>query len=155
MVRVKGDKRTLNLLDWEPTEPVVRRFEEDRVRTATLRARIARAVSETLKECDASREEIVAAMSAWLGEDVSKNMLDAYASEAREDHTIPYLRLLALIQATGDVRLLQIGAETFGHTVIDDQYLPWVDVGRLADTKEQVDKAFDMARRQARKGARP
>lgn len=150
MARQPGDKTTLDLLAWEPPE-LVERYEEMTVRAASLRARIAKAVSETLKEAEDSREDIAVRMSEWLGEDVSKNMLDAYASEAREEQTIPFLRVLALLHATGDVRLLQLGAEMFGHSVIDDKYLPWVEVGQLADTKVDVDKAFDAARRNARR----
>ena len=150
MARQPGDKTTLDLLAWEPPE-LVERYEEVTVRAATLRARIAKAVSETLKEAEGSREDIAARMSEWLGEDISKHMLDAYASEAREEHTIPFLRVLALLHVTGDVRLLQLGAEMFGHSVIDDKYLPWVEVGQLADTKVDVDKAFDAARRNARR----
>ena len=160
-MRVRGDDRTLDLLNWEPPE-VVRRFDEERVRTSTLRAKIARAVSETLRDCDRSRESIAAGMSDWLGEDVTKNMLDAYASEAREEHTIPYLRLLALVHVTGDVRLLQVGAEMFGHVVAEDRYVGWIRVGMEADRRDQarrlqeeVDREFELALRTVRKGGRP
>lgn len=153
MVKRSNDNQTLDLLNWEPPE-IVKRYDDTRVRTATLRSRIARAVSETLKSSEGSRDEIAVAMTNWLGEDVSRNMLDAYASEAREEQTIPFLRLLALIHATGDVRLLQLGAEMFEHSIVDDKYLPWVEVGQLADQKENIDKAFEFARRHARKGVR-
>jgi hypothetical protein len=147
MVKVRGDDRTLDLLDWEPPM-IVRRYDEERVRTASLRSRIARAVSETLKEAAGSREEIAEAMSAWLGEEVSVNMLNAYASEAREDHSIPYLRLLALMHATGDVRLLQMGAEMFNHVVADNRYLDWIKVGMDADRREQAAKMADELNRE-------
>lgn len=156
MVKQRSDMATLDLLeDWSPPE-IVQRFDAAKVRTATLRARIARAVSETLHDSDMGREDIARAMTDWLGEDedVTKNMLDAYASQAREPHTISYLRLLALVHVTGDVRLLQLGAEMFGHSVVDDRYLPWVEVGQLADRKENIEKAFDAARRQARRGGK-
>lgn len=148
MARQPGDKTTLDLLAWEPTE-IVERFEEVTVRAASLRSRIAKAVSETLKASQMPRGQLAAKMSEWLGEDVTKNMLDAYASEAREEHTIPFLRVLALLHVTGDVRLLQLGAEMFGHSVIDDKYLSWVEVGQLADTKIEIDRAYDAARRAA------
>jgi len=151
MARQPGDKTTLDLLSWQPPE-LVERYDETHVRAASLRARIAKAVSETLKAKagDMSREEIAAAMSSWLGEEVSKHMLDAYASEAREEQTVPYLRLLALVHVTGDARLLQLGAEMFGHSVIEDKYLSWVEVGQLADTKGELDRAYEAARRRAR-----
>jgi hypothetical protein len=158
----RRDPNTLDIFsDWTPPV-VVERYEETRVRTATLRARIARAVSETLKDFDRSREDVALAMSEWLGEDVTKNMLDAYASEAREAHTIPYLRLLALVHATGDVRLLQLGAELFGHVVAHSRYLEWIEVGMEADRREQAnqikeetDRAFETALRTARRGIKP
>jgi len=50
------------------------------------------------------------------------------------------------------VRLLQIGAELTGHSVVEDKYLGWVDVGRLADIKETIDKDFSAARRLAKAG---
>lgn len=153
MARARGDHRTLDLLSWEP-EAVIKRYDDRQVRTATVRARVARAVSVTLKDCRESREAIAASMSLWLGEDVTKNMLDAYASEAREDQSIPFVRLIALIQATGDVRPLQAAAELFGHAVIEDRYLPWVEVGQLADKRDELDKSFEAARRNARRRVR-
>ena len=132
-------------------------YDPARVRTASLRSKIARAVSETLSDSEMGRAEIAIAMSDWLGEDVSKNMLDAYASEARADHTIPFLRLLALVHVTGDVRLLQLGAEMFGHVVADAKYLAWIRVGMQADRREQadrlrqeIDREFDATLRAAR-----
>jgi hypothetical protein len=130
-------------------------YPEREVRAASLRSRIAKAVAVTLREAEGDRETIAAAMSVFLGEEVSKNMLDAYASEAREDHTIPYLRLLALVHVTGDVRPMQLGAEQFGHAVIDERYLPWVEIGRLADERERLERAYETARRAARTGGRP
>lgn len=47
------------------------------------------------------REIVAAEMSVLLGEDVSKAMLDAYASPARSDHKVPFSRLMALIVVTG------------------------------------------------------
>lgn len=146
------DERTLDLLAWEPPALEVARYDEPEVRSASLRDRISRAVALTLRECSKTRDDLAAEMSAWLGEEVSKASLDAYASQAREDHTISYLRLLALVHATGDTRLLQLGAELFGMTVIDNTYLPWVEVGQLAVTKEEIGKALDAALRQARRG---
>ena len=153
MVKLRGDTQTMDLLSWEPT-PIVEAFEPRLVRASSLRSKIARAVSEAMKDWIGDREILAEKMSEWLGEDVTHNMLNAYASEAREDHSIPYLRLLALVHVTGDVRLLQIGAELMGHSVIDDKYLSWVDVGRLADHKETIDKEFAAARRVARMGVK-
>ncbi len=134
MVKSRHDIETLDLLSWEPTTPQpIARFEDHRIRASSLRQKISLAVSETMKEADIDREAIAADMSAWLGEEVGKNILDAYASQAREEHTIPMLRVIALIHATGDIRILQMIAEMFGHSVIEDKYLPWIEVGHLAE----------------------
>lgn len=158
MAQQRGDNMTLDILrDYSPPE-IVKRYQEERVRTSTLRAKIARAVAETLHDSELSRDDLATAMSEWLGEDVTKNMLNNYASEAQEDHTIPYLRLLALIHVTGDVRLLQIGAEMFGHIVTDERFLKWVRIGMTAERREsvhgaadEIDREFDSMLREARR----
>lgn len=153
MAKVRGDDRTLELLDWEPPTPV-RRYDERRVRAASLRGRISLAVAETLKDCELPRDEIAQRMSEWLGEDVSKHVLDAWASQARDDHTPSFLRVLALVHATGDARLLQLGAEMFGLSVIEDRYLSAVEDAMWADIEERARKRRKAARSRW-KGGRP
>ena len=148
------DPHTPDLFDWRPSGPLVATYPAEQVRAATLRARIARAVSVTLQEAGRGREKIAAEMSAWLGEDCSRHMLDAYASEAREDHSISYLRLLALARATGDIRPLQLGAAEVGHVVLDGKVLPWVEVGQLAELRRRVEREYAAARRAAKSGGR-
>lgn len=152
MSRRTPDTETLDLLSWEPPS-VVRAYSPDRVKSASLRAKIARGVAETLKNYGKPRAEVASAMAAYLGEDVSENMLNAYASEAREEHTIPYLRLLALVQVTGDVRLLSLGGEISGHAVIEERFLGAV---REAMWTEQEERAREerLAARRSWRGAR-
>lgn len=100
------DTHTLDLFREFKPKPVVERFPEERVRGATHAARIARAVSEALKECGRSRDAVAQAMSEYLGEPVSRAMLDAYASPARASHAIPAHRLLALAVVTGAAKPL-------------------------------------------------
>lgn len=146
------DPRQGDLLAWQPSDPV-QRYPEVQVRATTLRARIARAVATTLKETDTERSDVARLMSDWLDEKVTKAMLDAYASEARESHSIPYLRLIALVHVTGDARPLQLAAEQFGYSVIADRHLGWVRVGQIADHREEVEREFEAARRRAREQA--
>lgn len=145
--------QTADLLTWNPPQ-LVERFDEGSVRAASLRARIARAVSQTLKDCDLSREEVAAAMSEWLGEEVSLHMLQAYCSQAREEHTINFLRVVALVHVTQDARLLQLAAELFDRAVIETRWLGWVEVGQRAAAKVENDKAYESALQQARRGLR-
>lgn len=154
MPRRSRDQLTPDLFDWRPAEPLVPTYPAGLVRAASLRARLARAVSVTLGDAGRDRAGIAAAMSAWLGEECSRNMLDAYASEAREERTIPYLRLLALVQVTGDARALQLGAELSGHAVVDGGVLPWIEVGQLAELRRRIDSRYVAARRAAKAGGR-
>lgn len=137
MARQRGDDRTLDLLAWEPPE-VVKRFEADQVRAASLRAQISKGVALALKDCGKSRDEVAAEMTDYLGEPTGKNMLDAYASEAREEHVINLVRFMGLVHATGDVRLLQMLAAPFGMAVIPNRYLSAVDEAMWAVREEEA-----------------
>jgi uncharacterized Zn finger protein len=143
MAKRRGDHDTFDILEDYTPPVIVERYDSERVRTATLRSKLARAVAETLNDSGMDRDVIAADMSEWLGEDVSKNMLNNYASEAQVDHTIPYLRLIALVQVTGDVRLMQIGADMFDYIVVEKRFLKWVRLGMKADRRETIHKAAD------------
>lgn len=82
---------------------------------AGFERQISRAVSVMLKEDPRAREIIAAEMSVLLDEEVSRPMLDAYASPAREGHKVIMSRFLALVAVTNRYDLLdrllrQIGA---------------------------------------------
>lgn len=67
---------------------------------AGLKQRISGVVGSILASDERTREVIAAEMSVLLGEEVSRAMLDAYASPARVDHKIPVERLIALVVVT-------------------------------------------------------
>ena len=151
----RPDPYTIDMFsDYAPPQ-LVERFAEELVRAPTLLDRIARAVAATLRDCDKPRETIAEEMTSWSGKNVTRLTLDSWASGAKANHTPSYLLLLALVHVTSDTRLLQLGAEMFGKALVDERYLSWVEVGQLADKKDEYDRAFDAARRAARKGARP
>lgn len=139
MVKSRRDPNTLDLLrDYTPPEPIVQRYDENRVRAVSFKQKVARAISETLSEADQPRGELAKQMSEILGEKVTVNMLNAYASPSRDDHNISYVRLIALVQVTGDARLLQIGADLCSHLVVDNKYVEWVELGMET---EKLDRA--------------
>ncbi len=120
-MRQRGDQRTLDIFaDWQP--PVVA-HEPEKVRSATFRGKLARAVSTTLAECGIERVTVAEKMSAYLGADVSENMLNAYAAESREEHNISTERLHALCTVTGDWRPIAVLIEGSDKAVIDRRYL--------------------------------
>lgn len=129
-----------DLLDWQPPE-VVTRFEERHVRAATIQGRVCMAVAAALSDAAAAgqdRASIAKAMTDFLGEPVSKNMLDAYASQARAEHMINVPRFIALIQATQDRRLLELLAEMFGWAVIPREMLPLIRVAAIREREEEL-----------------
>lgn len=146
----------MSLLDWQSPRPVVA-FEPARVRAATLHGQIARAVAEALRDAAASgiaREEIAARMTAILGERISKTMLDAYASQAREDHSIGLARFVALIQATGDRRLLELLAEPMGWAVVERADLALIELAALREHHDEVTRQMKLLQLQAKQRGR-
>lgn len=82
---------------------------------AGLERLICRTVGTILASDGRPREIIAAEISMLLDEEVSKAMLDAYSSPAREDHRVPMSRFLALVAVTkrhdlADPIMRQIGA---------------------------------------------
>lgn len=143
---MRRDRRTLNLFDWEP--PVVARaFDAVRVRAVSLYSAISKAVSLAMKECGKPRKRIAHEISEYLGRDCPESMLNAYASEGREDHSISLVRFIALIHVTRDMRLLNMIAKMFGWAVIDERYLAAVEEAMWADQEERATRERLAARR--------
>jgi hypothetical protein len=138
-----------DLLNWQPPAPV-KRFDDDKVRAGSVAGRVCRAVSLSLKESGVDRSLIAERMSEFLGEEVSKNMLDAYSSQAREEHVINVVRFIALIHATRDRRLLEMVAEMFGWAVIERRYLKLIELASLNEHRDELRQRADAARRQAK-----
>ncbi len=139
------------LRDWTPP-PATVRFDDTRVRAASLSSRICLAISAALKDAGDSRADIAKAMSDYLGESVTKNMLDAYASPAREEHPIPLVRFVALLAATKDRRLLELVAEGLGWAVIERKYLPMIELAAVTERQTELARHADALRRKARQG---
>ena len=97
MVKRGKDDLTLDLFnDYEPPEVVVQ-FPEDVVKGSSIDVRICRAISEAMKRSDKSRAEIADEMTDFLGgQTITTNMLDVYASPARQDQKITLERAIAL-----------------------------------------------------------
>lgn len=140
-----------DLLEWEPPQPVAR-FPEGLVRAATLAGRVSRAVAAALTEAEECRETIAARMSSFLGERVSPAMLDAYASQARDDHRISVPRFVALLHATRDRRLLELLAEPMGWAVIERRHLPLIEVAAIREHEDELRRRREHLTRLARTG---
>lgn len=152
MARMRGDTLTMDLLNWEPPQVAVRFTDEAAVRAVSVSQRLSRAVAATLREAEIGREEVAERMGEYLGEEVSKNMLDAYASQAREAHNITLARAFALLHATGDARILGAELKTFGLAIIPERYLAAVEEAMWAEQEERA-RQRRLAARSKWKGA--
>ena len=138
MPRDRRDDLTLDLLKWEPEALDITYDDPRAVWAPSIGSRFARAISKAMKDCGKSREDIAKEMSAYLGEDITENMLNSYASEARETHIINIHRFAALIHATGDHKLLTLLTDEFGFAVVDRKYMPLCErVVRRAQLKKK------------------
>lgn len=154
MARDAHDRQTGNLLDWDEAPKVAARFEEQSFGAGPrLEDLIALAVSRTMRESKLSREDIAEAMGSFLGCEIKKTILDAYASQSRTDHPIGLARAVALAAATGDPRLFGEVLEPIGFAVIPSRYLAAVDEAVWAE-REEIAKANREQARKKWKGAR-
>lgn len=143
--------RQLDLLEWEPPQTMLR-FDDAAVRAGTVQGRISRAIAAALKDCGKPRTDIAKAMTEFLGEPVTKNMLDAYASQAREDHAISLPRFMALLVATRDRRLLQLVAEEMGWAVIERKHLPLIELAQVQDKLAELETHRAVLKRRVKAG---
>lgn len=136
----KRDRLTPDLFrDWQPPE-VAARLDGPSPQGGTLRSRISRAVSQALSASGMTRDEIAAQMSDYLGEDVSKNMLDAYASQARDSHTISLERFIALVEVTGQTGLLGFVADAFGLVVVPAKYAELIELHFIDEQQAELER---------------
>ncbi len=113
-------------------------FTFDPPRAATMEADLAgldRQVSAyvgvALKDDVRPREFVAAAMSMLLGEDVSRAMLDGYASEARDQFNISASRLLALIAVTERFDLLDKLTRRIGAALLVGDEMNTAQLGHI------------------------
>ncbi|NML88373.1 hypothetical protein HHL26_04745 [Sphingobium sp. TB-6] len=98
---------------------------------AGMDARVARTVGEILKDDDRDRRVIAAEMTVLLDEEVTKLMLDAYASPARDGHNISFARMLALIAVSNRFDLLDRELREIGAAVLVGEEIHAAQVGHL------------------------
>ena len=105
---------------------------------AGMDARVARTVAEILKHDGRDRAVIAAEMSVLMAEDVSKAMLDAYASPAREGHNISFARMLALIAVTHRHDLLDRELRAIGAAILVGEEIYTAEIGQIDSEIEKL-----------------
>lgn len=131
------DRLTPDLFEWQPPRVAVG-FEPEQLAGNRLGSKISRAVALALKDCGKTRAEIAQQMSEELGYAVSADMLDAYASEAKESHRITLERFVALITVTGCLDLLGFVVGLFGHVVVPERYASLIELHLIEEHEREV-----------------
>jgi len=144
MGRRPKDNLTGDLFAFKPVSAEITYKDPRTIQGPSISSRFARAISQACKNCGKSRAEIAREMSEYLGEEVTENTLNAYASEARESHTINVHRFAALIHATGAFELLTLLPGEFGFGVVDRKYMPLcervVHRAQLVQHRAEIDR---------------
>ncbi|MEZ2347405.1 hypothetical protein [Terriglobus sp. RCC_193] len=87
-------------------------------------------ITEAIRNCTLSREEIAEEMSRLSGTTVTANQLYKYSADSRGDYRFPAELDRAFCFVTGDDRLLTCRAEAHGLHVIDDAGWQLLELGR-------------------------
>lgn len=134
-MRPKKDTRTLDLF-FEVPQPI-----RPAPGHGNYGATVSELVAEILKATDIDRYEIAARMSRLSGDDVSKNMLDAWSSPARIDHNLPFYRA-ALLEEVCDSHILtnwlvqqRGGRVAYGRDALN------AELGRLERLRDEATRA--------------
>jgi hypothetical protein len=98
---------------------------------AGLERQVSGVVGSILASDPRSRSVIAAEMSDLLGDRVSKEMLDAYASPARDEHKVPMSRLLALVAVTKRHDLLDPLMRQIGAALLVDEEVRTARLGHI------------------------
>jgi hypothetical protein len=106
---------------------------------------IASAVGQALKDDVRSRHAIAAAMSELLDESVTAMMLDAYASEARDNHNVSMHRFLALIAVTERFDLLDHVTRRIGAALLVGEEIHAARLGHLRAQRKRIDAEIKAA----------
>lgn len=106
---------------------------------AGLGRRASAGCARALKEDGRSREEIAGKMSALLDEEVSKWMLDAYSSESRGEHNVPFHRAAALFLITNRFDICDTLLAPLGARVLVGEEMRAARLGHLMAQRAEID----------------
>lgn len=146
MAKTRSDKRTLDLLNWEPPT-VAQRFDRDRVRGHSDRVRVARAVSEAIRESGRSRDDIHADMVAHLGHPYGRHAFDRCTAPSADSHEFTVSKLIAFLRVVPDLRVVNALLEGTEWVAIPTRYLAAVEEAICDDQMEQLEARKKAARR--------
>jgi hypothetical protein len=113
-------------------------------------AMMAASVARACRESGRTRADIAQAMSALLGEPVSKAMLDAYCSESREQHAIPAHRWFALITVTGRWDIADAMTARCGARILSGDEIRAAELGHVQAQMTELQERLRQLKSEAR-----
>lgn len=116
---------------------------------AGLDLRLSGLVGRILKEDPRDRGVIAAEMSALLGADVSRQMLDKCSSGSAAEHNISAARFLALVAVTERFDLLDTVTQLIGARVLQGAEFWAARLGSLEAQKRQLNEQIREAQARA------
>lgn len=102
------------------------------------RAEVAHLVADALKAAEGDRYDVAAAMSRLTGHEVSKYMLDAWASPGREAYNMPFYQVPALELACDTLILSSWLADKRGGRLLVGKDTLTAELGKLERIKEDA-----------------
>ena len=132
MARRGKDTQTMDLFEVpRPAEPLPASMD--------YRATVANLTAQILKDAEGDRHIVAGAMSRLTGKEISKAMLDAYTSEAREAWNLPFWVVPALEEACGSHELTNWLADVRGGRLLLGKENLAAQLGRLIRAKEETE----------------
>jgi len=95
-------------------------------------------VSRMLKDADGDRFDVAARMSRLADKEVTKHMLDAYASESRDNHNMPFYLVPVLESACSSYELTSWLADVRGGRLLVGRDVLHAQLGKMERMKESV-----------------
>lgn len=137
----RRDHGTVDMFrDYTPPQPVAALLPAELSGGGSLDMKIARAVALAMAQSGKTRAEIAEAMSEYLEQRVTENMLDLYASAARRDHKITLERFMALMEVTGCADLLALVCAPLGFVAVPRQYEAVIRKHQLREFRDRLDR---------------
>jgi len=92
---------------------------------------VSAAISNMLRHDLRSREEIAAALSSAMAEDVSPQMLDAYSAPARGAHNISFARAIAFVSVTDQHGMIEDAVRRLGGHILWGAEIKAAELGHI------------------------
>jgi len=102
--------------------------------------RLRHILSEALKDCHFSREQVAARMSELTGVEITKSQLDSWTAESKEQHRFPFVYAPAFCEVTGNVDVFREAVEMVGCYLLKGQDALYTELGRIEQMKKDIDK---------------